>query len=86
VKNRVLPWSQGWLGSIIGSFGSAGRVIGLPRVPDGRAGSSRWGRAVGQVGGTSKQLSTIQETAITGGALAVGWARGGLGRGNFIFG
>ena len=86
MKNRVLLWSQEWLGSIIGSFGSAGRVIGLPRVLDGRAGSSRWGGAVGRVGGTSKQLSTMQETAITGGALAVGQARGGLGRGNFIFG
>ena len=51
VKNRVLPWSRRWLGSIIGSFGSAGRVMDLPRVPDGRAGSSRWGGAVGRVGG-----------------------------------
>jgi len=33
------------------------------------------------VGGASKQLSTMQETAITGYALAVGRARGGLGRG-----
>ena len=63
-----------------------GRVIGLLRVLDRRAGSSRWDGAVGQLGGTSKQLSTMQETAITGGALAVGWARGGLGQGNFIFG
>ena len=86
MKNRVLLWSQEWLGSIIGSFGTASRVIGLLRVPDGRAGSSRWGRAVGRVGGTSKQLSTMQETAITGGTLAVGRARGGLGQGNFIFG
>ena len=61
-------------------------MISLLRVLDGRAGSSRWGGAVGRVGGTSKQLSTMQETAITGGALAVGQARGGLGQGNFIFG
>ena len=33
------------------------------------------------VGGASKQLSTIQETAITGYALTVGQARGGLGWG-----
>ena len=59
-------------------------MIGLLRVLDGRVGLSRWGRAVGQVGGTSKQLSTMQETAITGGALAVGQARGGLGWGNFM--
>ena len=38
----------------------------LPRVPDGRVGSSRWGGAVGRVGGTGKQLSTMQETAIPG--------------------
>ena len=31
--------------------------------------------------GASKQLSTMRETAITGYALAVGRARGGLGRG-----
>jgi len=36
---------------------------------------------VGWVGGASKQPSTMQETAITGYALAVGRARGGLGRG-----
>ena len=81
MKNRVLPWSRGWLGSIIGSFGSAGRVIGLPRVPDGRVRSSRWGGAVGWVGGTSKQLSTMQETAILGCALAVGRVRGWFGAG-----
>ena len=45
-------------------------------MPDGRAGSSRWGRAVGWVGGTGKQLSTMQETAILGCALAVGWVGG----------
>ena len=39
------------------------------------------GREVGWVGGASKQPSTMQETAITGDALAVGRARGGLGRG-----
>ena len=33
------------------------------------------------VGGASKQLSTMRETVITGYALAVGRARGGLGRG-----
>ena len=51
-------------------------------------GQGRVGRAglLGGFGGTSKQLSTMQETAITGGALAVGRARGGLGWGNFIFG
>jgi len=38
------------------------------------------------VGGASKQLSTTRETAITGYALAVGQARGGLGRGKFTFG
>ena len=39
---------------------------------------NRVGLLVG-VGSTSKQTSTMQETAITGGALAVGQARGGLG-------
>ena len=33
------------------------------------------------VGGASKQLSTMRETAITGYALAVGRARGSLGWG-----
>ena len=58
----------------------------LPRVPDGRAGSSRWGRAVGQVGGTSKQLSTMQETAILGCTLAVQRVGGYLRQGKNIFG
>ena len=44
------------------------------------------GRNVGWVGGTSKQTSTMQETAIAGYTLAVGWARGGLGWGKNIFG
>ena len=44
------------------------------------------GGTVGWVGGTSKQPSTMQETAITGYALAVGQARGALGRGKIIFG
>ena len=56
------------------------------RVPDGRAGvCNRVGLLVG-VGSASKQTSTMQETAITGGALAVGRARGGLGQGKIIFG
>ena len=58
-----------------------GKVVDLLRVPDERVGSNRWGGAAGQVGDVSKQLSTMQETAITGYALAVGRARGGLGRG-----
>ena len=58
-----------------------GRVIALPRVSDGRAGSSRWGGAVGRVGGTGKQLSTMQETAILGCALAVGQVGGLFGAG-----
>ena len=44
------------------------------------------GGNVGWVGGASKQPSTMQETVITGYALAVGRARGGLGQGNFTFG
>jgi len=44
------------------------------------------GGNVGWVGGTSKQPSTMQETVITGYALAVGRARGGLGQGKNIFG
>ena len=44
------------------------------------------GGNVGWVGGASKQPSTMQETVITGYALAVGRARGGLGRGKFTFG
>jgi len=44
------------------------------------------GGNVGWVGGVSKQPSTMQETAIPGYALAVGQARGGLGRGKNIFG
>ena len=38
------------------------------------------------VGGASKQPSTMQETAITGYALAVGRAGGGLGRGKNTIG
>ena len=56
-------------------------MISLLRVPDGRAGSSRWGRAVGWVGDGSKQLSTMQETAIMGYPLAVGWVRRWFGAG-----
>jgi hypothetical protein len=44
------------------------------------------GGNVGWVGGASKQPSTMQETVITGYALAVGRARGGLGRGKITFG
>ena len=58
----------------------------VPRVPDGRVGvCNRVGLLVG-VGSASKQTSTMQGTAITGGALAVGQARGGLGWGKIIFG
>ena len=56
-------------------------MVDLPKVPDGRAGSNRQGRAVGRVGGASKQLSTMQETAILGCALAVGRVRGWFGVG-----
>ena len=39
-------------------------VIGMPRVPDGRAGVySRAGLLVG-VGGTSKQMTTMSEVAV----------------------
>ena len=55
----------------------------VPALP--HLGCSR-GKNVGWVGAASKQLSTMQETAITGYALAVGQARGGLGRGKIIFG
>ena len=51
-------------------------MVDLPRVPDGRAGSNRWGGAAGRVGDASKQLSTMQETAIPGCPLAVGRVRG----------
>ena len=34
----TLPESRGSLGLVIGSFSRAGRVVGMPRVPDGRAG------------------------------------------------
>jgi hypothetical protein len=44
------------------------------------------GGNVGWVRGASKQPSTMQETATTGYALAVGRARGGLGRGKNVFG
>jgi hypothetical protein len=37
-KKRTFAVVPGWLGLVIGSFGSAGRVIDMPRVPDGRAG------------------------------------------------
>ena len=43
----ILLESWGWLGLIIGSFSRAGRVVGMPRVPDGRAG---WCSSVGAVG------------------------------------
>ena len=56
-------------------------MVDLPKVPDGRAGSNRQGGAVGWVGGASKQLSTMQETAILGCALAVGQVRGWFGAG-----
>jgi len=54
-------------------------TFGLPKGCP-RGGNVAW------VGGTSKQPSTMQETAITGYALAVGQARGGLGWGkNYIW-
>jgi len=37
-KRGLLPWCRGWLGLVIGSVGSAGGVVDMPRVPDGRAG------------------------------------------------
>jgi len=37
-KKGLLPLCRGWLGLVIGSFGSAGGVVDMPRVPDGRAG------------------------------------------------
>ena len=44
----ILPESQGSLGLVNGSFGSAGRVDHLPWVPDGRVGwYSRLGCWVG---------------------------------------
>jgi hypothetical protein len=81
-KKGLLPWCRGWLGLVIGSFGSAGGVVDMPRVPDGRAGVG----AVGRVGGTSKQLSTMQETAILGARSLLGGLGDGLGRGkNYIW-
>jgi hypothetical protein len=53
-KNTVLPWCRGWLGLVIGSFRWAGRVVGLPRVPDGRAGVYNRAGCWAGVGGTSK--------------------------------
>ena len=43
----ILPESRGSLGLVMGSFLRAGRVVGMPRVPDGRAG---WSSSVGAVG------------------------------------
>jgi len=37
-KKGLLPLCQGWLGLVIGSFGSAGGVVDMPRVPNRRAG------------------------------------------------
>ena len=42
----------------------------------------RVGLLVG-VGSTSKQPSTMHETAIPGCALAIGWVRGWIGMGKF---
>ena len=47
-------------------------MVDLLRVPDERAGSNRWGGAAGRVGDISKQLSTMQETAIPGCPFTVG--------------
>ena len=55
-------------------------VPALPHLGCPRGGNVGW------VGGASKQPSTMQETAIPGYALAVGQARGGLGRGKIIIG
>ena len=38
LKKRTFAVLPGWLGLVIGSFVTAGRVVGLPRVPDARAG------------------------------------------------
>ena len=71
-KKGVLLWCWGWLRLVIESFRWVGVMVDLLRVPDGRVGSNRLGWAVGWVGGTSKQPSTMQETAILGCALTVG--------------
>ena len=42
-KTVVLPGCRGWLGLVIGCSCWAGRVVHLPRVPDGRAGIAGWG-------------------------------------------
>jgi len=37
-QKELLPWWQGWLGLVIGSFGLAGGVADMLWVLDGRAG------------------------------------------------
>ena len=69
-----------------GYFGAAGRLVGLPRVPDGRASCPA---LLGGVGGANKQVSTMWETAFwvpPHCIFAIGRDGGGLGQGNFIFG
>jgi hypothetical protein len=55
-KKGLLPWCRGWLGLVIGSFGSAGGVVDMPRVPDGRAGCIIGQDCSAGVGGTSKYM------------------------------
>jgi len=57
-KKRTLPWCQGWLGLVIGSFRSVGGVVDMPRVPDGRAGV--YNRA-GLLGGLGAPVNNCQQ-------------------------
>jgi hypothetical protein len=82
----VLPWCRDWLGLVIGSFSSAGGVVDMPRMPDGRAGVyNRVGllsRGLGAIVNTCKQCQMWQ----AGGCARCYTHWGDIGAGNFIFG
>ena len=76
----ALPESRGSLELLIGFFSRAGRVVCMPRVPDGRAGGVAVLRLLGRGGCVGKQPSTMPN--VVGGWFCslLGTLGGPLGR------
>ena len=73
-------------GSGIGSFGSVGRVIDLPRVPDKRVGVYNGAGLLGGVRVLVNNCQQCRKQPFQGAHSLLGRLWDGLGWGNFIFG
>ena len=80
-KRELLQWWQGWLGLVIGSFGSAGGVADMLWVLDGRAGGKTIEQVLGALVNPYKQYQMWLVGCCT--HYYAHW--GDIWMGNFIF-